>query len=56
MQIKTGWKEEMDELMKRTRKNWENTGKAKKASGVTGSICLSNERKTISKRKRGQGD
>ena len=46
MQVKTGWIKEMEALMERTRKNWKNTGKVKKASGVTGSVCLgSKERK-----------
>ena len=41
MKIKdTGWKQEMDALYERTRKNWENTGKAKKAKGVSGIISL----------------
>ena len=40
MQFETNWKKEMETLMERTRKNWKNTGKVKKAGGVTGSICL----------------
>jgi len=38
--IDTGWKKEMDALMVRTSKNWRNTGKNKKASGLSGSLNL----------------
>jgi len=34
------WKEEMDALVKWTQENWEKTGKRAKASGVTGSLSL----------------
>ena len=43
MQVKTGWEKDMEALMERTRKNWKKTGKVKKSSGVTGSVCLGNK-------------
>ena len=43
MQVKTGWEKDMEALIERTRKNWKNTGKVKKSSGVTGSVCLGNK-------------
>jgi len=38
--IDTGWKKEMDALMKTTSKNWLNTGKSKKTSGISASLNL----------------
>ena len=38
--IDTGWKKEMDALVKATSKNWWATGKNKKASGLSGSLNL----------------
>ena len=42
----TGWKQEMDALYERTRKNWENTGKAKKANGVGDTISLAKKKRS----------
>ena len=42
---KTDWKEEMDNLYKRTIKNWKKTGNVKKCQAVTGSISLKSENK-----------
>ena len=39
--MSTTWKQDMDALYEATIKNWENTGKVRKASGVSGSINLS---------------
>ena len=36
----TGWKEEMDKLCKASLKNWKNTGKNKKACGISASLNL----------------
>jgi hypothetical protein len=36
----TGWKKEMDALMKATSKNWKNTGKSKKANGLSAMVDL----------------
>ena len=38
--IDTGWKKDMDALMKRTHKNWKNTGKNKKSCGISASLNL----------------
>jgi hypothetical protein len=42
--VDTGWKKEMDALVKRTSKNWENTGKNKKSSGLSASLNLGKAR------------
>jgi hypothetical protein len=38
--LDTGWKKEMDALMKRTTKNWKNTGKNTKSRGISASLNL----------------
>ena len=38
--VKTGWKKEMDALYKKTTKNWQKTGKAKKALGTNCKVNL----------------
>tara|TARA_R110002020_G_scaffold218533_1_gene426422 strand:+ start:3153 stop:3296 length:144 start_codon:yes stop_codon:yes gene_type:complete len=36
----TGWKKEMDALMKSTQKNWNNPRPVRKASGISASLNL----------------
>ena len=38
--IDTGWKKEMDALMKRTQKNWNKPFLIKKASGISAMVNL----------------